>query len=77
MGHTDDPYFPRFSPQPNTLTYPQSVVPNRFDLFFSSHNIWHICILVAIFFWHSGLLEYSEALHTLGCAYLDEGVPPT
>lgn len=75
------PSFSYFSPVPNHNSQPQTrnkqaVIPGRFDLALSSHNLWHLCILVAIVFWHQGLLEYSEALHTLGCHYLDEPPPP-
>lgn len=63
-------------PPPMKRNATQSVVPNRFDLYLSSHNIWHLCILMAVVVWHNGLLEYSEALHTLGCGYLEEEQPP-
>jgi predicted membrane channel-forming protein YqfA (hemolysin III family) len=68
------PYLPP-PPSPSTLATPQSVFPHRFDLLLSSHNLWHLCILLAIFCWHQGLLEYSEALHTLGCHYMDQPPP--
>lgn len=68
---------------PSMLTYhhtypnphPQAFFPGRFDLAFSSHNLWHLCIIVAVCVWYNGLIEYSEALQTLGCGYLDEPPP--
>jgi hypothetical protein len=26
----------------------QAFIPNRFDLLFSSHQLWHICIVAAV-----------------------------
>lgn len=62
-------------PHKNTNTNPQAFFPGRFDLAFSSHNLWHLCILVAVCVWYNGLIEFSEALQTLGCGYLDEPPP--
>lgn len=59
----------------HTNTNSQAFIPGRFDLAFSSHNLWHLSILIAVWTWYNGLIEYSEALHSLGCHYLDEPPP--
>uniref|UniRef100_I2CP54 Uncharacterized protein n=1 Tax=Nannochloropsis gaditana (strain CCMP526) TaxID=1093141 RepID=I2CP54_NANGC len=41
-----------------------------FDLLFSSHQLWHLCIFFAVYTWLEGILEFHHALHDLGCVVL-------
>eukprot|EP00668_Euglena_longa_P011751 GGOE01014167.1.p1 GENE.GGOE01014167.1~~GGOE01014167.1.p1 ORF type:complete len:286 (-),score=91.34 GGOE01014167.1:297-1154(-) len=41
------------------LRFPERLAPGRFDLFLSSHQLWHVCVAVA------PLLEYLAALRCM------------
>jgi hypothetical protein len=56
----------------NLRVVSQAVVPERFDIFLSSHQLWHICIVFAVYTWYHGIIEYHGILHTQGCHVFDE-----
>jgi predicted membrane channel-forming protein YqfA (hemolysin III family) len=43
---------------------PEKLAPNNFYLtiLFSSHTLWHICVLNAIYVWFFFLIHYRELL---------------
>ena len=47
---------------------PERWAPGRFDLVLQSHQLWHLCVLAAIFAWYDGILRARALLHDEGCA---------
>lgn len=37
--------------------------------FFSSHTLWHICVLNAVYVWFHFLYKYREVTHQIGLIY--------
>jgi adiponectin receptor len=52
--------------------FPERFFPHTavFGLWFSSHQLWHLCIFLAVRIWLAGILEMHLALHELGCGLL-------
>lgn len=50
--------------------FPERFWPGTFDIFGSSHQIWHIFVLMGAYFVHSGLLNYISYPEHLVCPVL-------
>jgi hypothetical protein len=54
---------------------PEKWFPGRFDYWFHSHQIWHICVVAAIVVWFITSLETSSLLINRGCgAFVHDGI---
>lgn len=47
--------------------FPERLFPNRFDIWFNSHTIWHIFVFLAAFTHFMNLLYMHETRHGLPC----------
>ncbi|GAB5033286.1 progestin and adipoq receptor family member iiia [Nannochloropsis oceanica] len=52
--------------------FPERFFPQTplLGLWFSSHQLWHMCIFMAVKIWLAGILEMHMALHEMGCELL-------
>ena len=46
-----------------TLRFPECYFPGSFDIWFSSHQIWHVLIFVAAFYHYLGVLNMHKFWH--------------
>ena len=44
--------------------WPERARPGRFDLFGASHQLWHLCVLLAALAWLSNLDDFMAQLHS-------------
>ena len=61
-----------------TSRFPEAAWPGHFDLFASSHQLWHLCVFGAGSCWLEGMLQWHGTRPQatgLGCAEGEWGVP--
>ena len=53
--------------------FPESKFPNRFDLFGSSHQFWHVAVLTAAIMWQGTLVNFANMEHVCPAVELEQG----
>ena len=47
--------------------WPESSWPGCFDYFLHSHQIWHMCVVAAVYIWYRACVASSRLLDERGC----------
>ncbi|KAL7640361.1 UNVERIFIED_CONTAM: hypothetical protein RMT77_008634 [Armadillidium vulgare] len=51
------------------LRIPESLFPGKFNYIGASHQLWHIFVLLGLFYWHQSGLIYAKYREEHGCAF--------